>query len=60
MWGEHIFIGGMWGGKILKYDLITNETEVHTKHSDTVVAIAADEELGLVISGTVNGEVIVW
>jgi WD40 repeat protein len=60
IWSEHIFVGGLWGGKILKYDLITRETEIHTKHSDTVTAIAADEELALVVSGTVSGEVIVW
>jgi hypothetical protein len=23
LWSEHLFIGGLWGGKILKYDIIT-------------------------------------
>ena len=33
---------------------------MHSKHSDTVTAIAGDEELAVVVSGTVNGEIIFW
>jgi len=39
MWSEHLFVGGLWGGKILKRDIITKEVEMHCKHSDTVTAM---------------------
>jgi hypothetical protein len=60
LWSEHLFFGGLWGGKILKCDVITEEFEMHTKHSDTVTALEGNEELCLLVSGSINGEIIIW
>lgn len=42
LWGEYLFFGGLWGGKIWSYDIITKDELPHCKHSDTVTAIVAD------------------
>lgn len=39
LWGSHLFIGGLWGGKIFKYDILGNDPALHGKHSDTVTAM---------------------
>lgn len=33
---------------------------MHSKHSDTVTAISGSEELQILVSGTINGEMIIW
>ena len=33
---------------------------MHSKHSDTVTALGGSEELQIMVSGTVSGEIIIW
>ena len=40
-----MFFGGLWGGKILKYNIVKGKFEMHNKHSDVVTAMAGCEEL---------------
>lgn len=53
-------LGGVWGGRILCYDILTSKVEAYSKHSDTVTALTHCESSRLVASGSLNGEVIIW
>jgi hypothetical protein len=33
---------------------------MHSKHSDTVTALGGSEELQILVSGTISGEIIIW
>jgi len=58
--GKFIARGGFWDGRIsicpVEGDLAVN----YTNHSSTVIALSVNKQEDLAISGTKNGEVIVW
>lgn len=57
---EILMIGGLWGGRLLNFDIIDDKVEAYSKHSETVTALVHSELSRTVASGSVNGEVIVW
>jgi WD40 repeat protein len=57
---ESIILGGVWGGKLLCFDITNDKVETYSKHSDTITALTHCERSKLIASGSLNGEVIVW
>ena len=41
--GEYLFFGGVWGGKILRYDIRSEKVHVYGKHSTPVTAFCLNE-----------------
>jgi hypothetical protein len=42
-WAENLFFGGIWGGKILRYDIKTEKCNIYAKHSAPVTSLCACE-----------------
>jgi hypothetical protein len=40
---EYLFFGGVWGGKILRYDIRSEKIHVYGKHSTPVTAFCLNE-----------------
>lgn len=41
-WCQYLFFGGIWGGKIAKYDIANDKIDFYNKHSDTVTALCSN------------------
>lgn len=57
---EYVFFGALWGGKILRYEVRTEKFNVYNKHSATVTSLCSNDELEVLISGSSNGEIVIW
>ncbi len=44
MWSEYILLGGLWGGKLLVYNVEKNYSETISKHSEAVAALQGSEK----------------
>ena len=44
----------------MKYDIKNDKMNMYWKHSDTISVLCGSEEFQVIISGSMNGEIVVW